>query len=83
VYQHRKVRHVRRDEDTVENVRLNKGMNVLVFKVVNEAADWKACVRFVDQDGKPVQGLRVSITPEPLAQGEAPREKRARSGNRC
>jgi hypothetical protein len=63
VYQYRKVRHVLRDEDTVENVSLNKGMNVLVFKVVNEKVDWKGCVRFVDKDGRPVQGLRVSLTP--------------------
>ena len=64
VYQHRKVRHVRRDEDTVENVRLNKGMNVLVFKVVNETIDWKGCVRFLDKDGKPVTGIRVRLEPD-------------------
>ena len=65
VYQYRKVRHVLRDEDTVEGVRLNKGVNVLVFKVVNETVDWKGCARFVDEDGRPARGLRVSLTPGP------------------
>jgi hypothetical protein len=65
VYEYRKVRHILRDEDTVGDVTLNKGMNVLVFKVVNEGVDWKGCIRFVGKDGRPVKGLRTTLTPEP------------------
>jgi WD40 repeat protein len=51
------------DQGTVP-VSLRKGPNVLVFKVVNEGADWQGCLRFVDKDGQPAAGLRVSLTPD-------------------
>jgi WD40 repeat protein len=51
------------DEDTVNDIRLRKGINVLVFKVVNEGGDWKGCLRFVDQAGRPAQGLHVTLKP--------------------
>jgi hypothetical protein len=50
------------DEDTTP-VTLRKGMNVLVFKVINEKEDWSGCARFVDPDGKVIKGLRVSPVP--------------------
>jgi hypothetical protein len=56
-------RAIDRDQDSVENLSLNKGSNVLVFKVVNEGIDWSACVRFVDKDGNPVKDLKVSLAP--------------------
>jgi hypothetical protein len=51
------------DEDTTE-VTLRKGMNVLVFKVVNEKEDWSGCARFVDKDGKVIKSLRVTAVPK-------------------
>jgi WD40 repeat protein/serine/threonine protein kinase len=62
-YRCRKVRGLRRDEDTVANVTLKQGTNVLVFKVVNQEYDWKGCLRFVDQDGNPVHDLQVQLPP--------------------
>jgi hypothetical protein len=49
--------------DTVGPVELNRGINVLLFKVVNEAEGWKFCARLVNDAGRPVQGLRVKLTP--------------------
>jgi hypothetical protein len=51
--------------DRVGPVTLPKGTNVLVFKVVNEGGNWEGCVRFVDPEGNPAEGLRVRLTPEP------------------
>jgi hypothetical protein len=45
--------------------RAGKGMNVLVFKVVNEGQEWLGCAHFIDPEGNPVKGLRISLTPEP------------------
>lgn len=50
--------------DPIGPVTLCKGSNVLVFTVVNEASGWAGCLRFVDAEDKPTQGLRVSLTPE-------------------
>jgi len=50
-----------KDQDTTE-VKLKKGVNVLVVKVVNEKIDWSFCVRFVDSDDKPVAGLTAKAS---------------------
>ena len=52
-----------KDQDTTD-VSLNKGVNVLVFKVVNEKIDWSGCVRFTDLDGNIVKNLTVKLTPK-------------------
>ena len=46
-----------KDQDTTE-VSLQKGVNVLVVKVVNEKMDWSFCVRFTDKDDKPLTKLK-------------------------
>jgi WD40 repeat protein len=50
--------------DRVGPVTLHKGTNVLILKVVNGNWEWEGCARFVDPEGNPVKGLRVSLTPE-------------------
>jgi WD40 repeat protein/tRNA A-37 threonylcarbamoyl transferase component Bud32 len=56
------------DQDTVENVTLKRGLNVLVFKVINEGGDmageWRGSVRLTDGAGKPVKGIGVTLEPE-------------------
>jgi hypothetical protein len=52
-----------RDQDTTE-VTLQKGENVLVFKVVNEKVDWSGCARFTDKDGKVLKDIRATTTPK-------------------
>ncbi len=51
------------DEDGVENVTLQKGQNVLVFKVINEKNNWQGCVRFT-KGGQPVKNIKVSLSPQ-------------------
>ena len=51
-------------EDTVSDVVLNAGLNVLVFKVVNEFQFWWGSIRFTDAQGNPVKGLTVTLDPE-------------------
>jgi hypothetical protein len=55
-------RALEKDQDSVGDVTLKKGTNVLVVKVVNTIIDWSGCVRFVDKDGKPVTNLKVQLT---------------------
>jgi hypothetical protein len=52
-----------KDQDTTD-VALNKGVNVLVFKVVNEKIDWSGCARFTDQNGNVVRNLKVTASPK-------------------
>ena len=52
------------DQDTVADVTLNAGVNLLVFKVVNEFGTWKGSVRFTDAQGNPVKGIQVTLDPE-------------------
>jgi hypothetical protein len=50
--------------DPVGPIRLRKGMNVLIFKVVNEGNRWEGCARFVDPEGNSAEGLRVTLSQE-------------------
>jgi len=56
-------RSLEMDQNTLENVTLRKGENVLVLKIVNEGGDWSGCARFVDKDDKPVTNLKVALSP--------------------
>jgi hypothetical protein len=50
-------------QDLVTGLELKAGINVLVFKVVNEEADWLGSVRFMDANGLPLKGISVGIAP--------------------
>jgi WD40 repeat protein len=52
------------DRDTVPGIELKAGVNVLVFKVVNELGPWSGSVRFTDAQGNPVKGIKVTLDPE-------------------
>ena len=54
------------DEDNVQGVHLKAGVNVLVFKVVNEDFKWQGSIRFTDTAGQPIKGIRVRLGPETL-----------------
>jgi len=54
------------DRDTVPQIALKRGLNVLVFKVVNEFVDWKGSIRFTDAQGNPVQGIQVTLDPDTM-----------------
>jgi uncharacterized Zn ribbon protein len=52
------------DKDTDSaDVLLNKGQNVLVFKVINEKNNWQAAARFL-QNGGPVKNIRIATAPQ-------------------
>jgi WD40 repeat protein len=53
------------EADRVTDIVLNAGLNVLVFKVVNEVLDWKGSIRFTDAHGNPVTGVKVTLDPVP------------------
>ncbi len=52
------------DQDTVPDLALNAGLNVLVFKVVNELGYWLGSIRFTDAQGNPLKGIKVTLDPE-------------------
>ncbi len=45
------------------NVSLKKGVNVLVFKVVNEKMEWSGCARFTTRTAQIVRNLKASTAP--------------------
>ena len=51
------------DQDTSKPFTLNKGVNTIVFKVVNQENNWQGCLRIVDANGDPVKGLKVKLMP--------------------
>lgn len=57
-------RSLDQDSDVARNVTLNKGVNVVVFKIFNEGgSDWQGCLRFTDAKGKAVTNLAVHSEP--------------------
>jgi WD40 repeat protein/serine/threonine protein kinase len=50
------------DQHVTTGVQLQAGVNVLVFKVVS-GGRWLGSVRFMDAEGQPVKGLKVTLTP--------------------
>ena len=63
IYESTSPREYPANEDTAAGVALEAGLNVLVFKVVNQTQDWKGSVRLTDAAGQPVKGTRVLLTP--------------------
>ena len=57
-------RPLEQDSDVARNVTLNKGVNVVVFKIFNEGgSDWQGCLRFTDSGGKAVKNLVIRLDP--------------------
>jgi hypothetical protein len=56
-------RALEQDADVARNVTLNKGVNVVVFKIFNEGNDWQGCLRFTDTSGKAVTNLVIQLEP--------------------
>ena len=45
-------------------VTLNKGENLLVFKVINEKNNWQGCARFTDKSGVAIKTLKIALAPQ-------------------
>jgi hypothetical protein len=63
IYRYEEPRPCLPDQDTVNDITLRAGPNLLVFKVVNERVDWRGSIRFTDAVGQPVKGLHVTLQP--------------------
>jgi phosphatidate phosphatase PAH1 len=63
VYEYNHGRSMVADSDEVKDLSLKQGVNVLVFKVQNRWASWQGSIRLTDKDGKPVNGIKVTLTP--------------------
>lgn len=51
-----------KDQDTGKGITLKKGVNVVVFKVINESNNWQGCVRFKKGE-EPIKNLKVQTKP--------------------
>jgi len=44
-------------------VTLKKGVNVIVFKVINEANAWQGAMRLLDKSGAPLKDIKIKLSP--------------------
>ena len=44
-------------------VTLKKGINVIVFKIINEQGNWQGSMRFFDKSGAPLKDLKIKLSP--------------------
>ena len=44
-------------------VTLNQGVNVVVFKIINEQGNWQGAMRFLDKTGAPLKDLKIKLSP--------------------
>jgi hypothetical protein len=51
------------DTDKATGLTLKAGVNVVVFKVINENNNWQGCLRFTDANGQPLAGLTLKLAP--------------------
>jgi eukaryotic-like serine/threonine-protein kinase len=52
------------DQDAVAGVKLKSGLNVLVFKVMNQTPAWQGSIRFSDAADQPLKGIKVILNPD-------------------
>jgi len=52
------------DQDNADNMVLNKGVNTLLFKVVNGSGGFQGILRFTHPDGSPFMDARLSLSPD-------------------
>lgn len=54
-------RTIDKDQTAAKDVTLNKGVNVVVHKVVNESNNWQGALRFTDAAGKGIKTIKVQL----------------------
>ena len=60
---HAEPRSLEKDSNKAPGQTLSAGVNVLVFKVINESTNWQGCIRLVDKDGKALGDVKVKTEP--------------------
>jgi YHS domain-containing protein len=63
VVKHNAPRSLEKDANKAPGQALNMGVNVLVFKVINESNNWQGCIKLVDKDGKALTDVKVKTEP--------------------
>jgi hypothetical protein len=53
-----------KDTDKAESLTLNKGVNTIVFKVINENNNWQGAIRFTTKDGTAIKDFKVQLAPQ-------------------
>ncbi len=53
-----------KDTDKAEGLTLNKGINTIVFKVINENNNWQGSIRFTTKDGTAIKDFKVQLAPQ-------------------
>lgn len=74
VHSNAAVRPVTPDSDRVPDLTLKAGWNVLVLRVDQGWGEWGVCARFVDRDGRPLEGIKVSHQGPAMARMELSRD---------
>jgi hypothetical protein len=62
IYAVTEARQLMLDQDK-GRVTLKKGVNVIVFKIVNEQNSWQGAMRLLDKTGIPVKDLKIKQSP--------------------
>lgn len=44
-------------------VTLKQGLNVIIFKIINESNAWQGSMRLTDMAGKPLKGIKIKLSP--------------------
>jgi hypothetical protein len=44
-------------------VTLKKGLNVVVFKIINEQGNWQGAMRLLDKGGAPLKNVKIKLSP--------------------
>ncbi len=44
-------------------VTLKKGINVIIFKIINESNSWQGAMRLTDLAGTPLKGVKIKLSP--------------------
>lgn len=60
------------DQNVIDHVQLQAGVNGLVFKLVNGVLDWRGAIRFTDEAGRRVEGVTFTLNTEGLTSSVLP-----------
>ncbi|MCI0744603.1 MAG: protein kinase [Verrucomicrobia subdivision 3 bacterium] len=63
VYRRGQLRGFVADDDEVNDIDLEAGLNVVVFKVLNHRDGWQGSLRFTDAAGQPLKRIKVLLDP--------------------
>lgn len=62
IYAYTEARPLEIDADKGK-VTLKKGVNVIIFKIVNESNSWQGSMRLTDMAGVPLKGIKIKLSP--------------------